>query len=612
MASPSQSSALHTLASPTRLSAAALHAGNGPSHITQSVAGDTQSIFTPPGQHKLRRVTASRPKYRIVNTDPTETLEASSSEDESDVDLSNDLPESMVPAIPRRNSRRALGRGSLIIAQNRKAKVFDWDYADGEGLKDEDSNDGNSQAPSRYSASTSCATPSSFSSDSTTDTDHTARIIRYWNSGNLAQAELQLGHHLSHQPQPARSDLDRRIRHLLGVIASLEGKWEQALLHFASVLTKPILDTKSIDDADCAAAYWMGDIYALSNRRTEALIAYSIVKQGVINLKTISTDTRQRFLEQLQVEQNFCRSDKDREYLKQRLDGARKCDGSASTTSLLDPDFMSSDTAHRLLELVCFSTDSAHTAKSNQSRVMALSVLETKATAGENPHNLQLSASALSSTAPWPMPFDPRFCIGNVACGLPFSIDRNLLELKTIPRASGALSRKRLNCFTCQGLQWLILTLRACMEKFELKYTEFANPTSTCLIAQYVSTDGPYASMHFISISIFRLTIRSGFGVDICPGGIFSSRITQASEEVQAPKLKRVKDLIRNYLDVALIRQEALEDQLTAVPVMSINGVTSIHRGSPVKGKQKRQSMSHSSPASSSRSGGFSLDSLRR
>lgn len=351
----------------------------------------------------------------------------------------------------------------------------------------------------------------------------------------------------------------------------------------------------------------MGDIYALANRRVEAMIAYSVVKHGMEIFNSSSTTSPGRLLERLEAEQGTCRSGCDKQYFERQLD--RMVQGT-STDSILSPEVITRDSAREFLEGIQWSLNDDEVVKPKQSRAMAFSDLDPKTTARqEECHGLHLTTSTFDPTAPWPLPFDPLFAIGNISCGMPLSSECDFLHIKKIPRASGALSRSRINCFACPDLSWLILTLRACMAKLGLKYTEIANATGTWMVAQYASSEeGSIASVHFISISIFRLTFRSGFGVEICPGGIFSSRITtkveQKNDEVErhAHELKRVKKLIRDYLNAALRRQEAFEDSNTVIPVLSINGVTSIHKGALSK-VEKRRSESSSSPAISSRSG---------
>lgn len=549
----------------------------------------------------------SKPKYRVVNADPYEGEEASSDSTSEDGGVSEDVHESRAPEIPERNSRRTLRRSSIGIAQKRMARVFSRDCDDDIDSAGEVTALMLKNSHAESSKSKKCPSPTSSGPIGDVDTELEALTIRTWNNGDLDQAGPYLEDLLIRRPRSVSPDMNRRIRHLLGVIASLKGLWEQALSHFVSVLNTPVLDAAHLNSGDCAAAIWMGDIYALSNRKAEALVAYSIVEQSLASLASDCTKDNGNLVSRIQAEQNLCQDGNDRLFFELQLDEKMQCD-LAGADSILNPSIMSRDTSQKFLELIQWSPNTIHLAKPNQSRAMALSDMNQKSTDCQDLPKLQLSTQALTSSAPWPMLFDPLFASGNIACGLSLSSARDLLHLKDIPRTSGALSRSRMNCFTCQDLHWLIKTLRACMERLELKYTEIANTTGTWLVPQYSSTEALIASTNFISLSIFRLKFRSGYGVEICPGGIFSSRIINNLEKEKggengghAHELKRIKKLIRNYLDAALRRQEALDEQNTVIPVMSINGVTSIHRGSSSKGKRP-ESGTLSSPASSSRS----------
>jgi hypothetical protein len=544
-----------------------------------------------------------------VNADPSQ------SEEESDeANLAEGLPtaqhESGAPEPPGKTLRLTLGRGSLLTADKRKARVFDADDDDDGGVdlhcekltSLHDESHSTSLDPNAVEDLPLHASESEVQAQE----EAASAVVQAWNEGRMDQAELHLQEILVLPPISPESS--RRAHHLLGVMASLKGKWDEALTLFLSVLTFPSTDAKQLDAGDCAAAYWMGDIYALSKRRTEALVAYTIVEQGLASLDQDATTSPQQLLQRVRTEQRISQAGNDKEYFERQLDNTPHDDdnGTVSQSSILNPSILSREAAQMLLDSLQWPPDNAISAVSHQSRAMALCDLDPKSSTWQDLHRLQLHPSALAPSATWPMQFDPLFASANIACGLPLSARRDLLQLKDIPRTSGALGRSRMNCFTCQDLRWLVTTLRACMKRLELKYSEIANNTGTWLIPQYSSTEGTIASTHFISIAIFRLTFRSGYGVEICPGGIFSSRVLTVEEKGggHAHELKRIKKLIRSYMDAALRRKEALEEKDLVVPVMSINGVTSIQRGSMSKAKGKRpESVSSSSPATSSRSG---------
>ena len=103
-------------------------------------------------------------------------------------------------------------------------------------------------------------------------------------------------------------------------------------------------------------------------------------------------------------------------------------------------------------------------------------------------------------------------------------------------------------------------------------------------LARYKIAGDEIATSHFFSIPIYRLSFRPGYGVDICSEGIFSSRIQNVApkgeKRVHGEEVKRVKKMIKEALEMAAKRQEATESKgmSMTLPVMSINGVTSLHR----------------------------------
>lgn len=100
--------------------------------------------------------------------------------------------------------------------------------------------------------------------------------------------------------------------------------------------------------------------------------------------------------------------------------------------------------------------------------------------------------------------------------------------------------------------------------------------------ARYKAGEDEIAMTHFFSIPIYRLSFRPGYGVDICSDGIFSSRTqsveTKTEKGMYSEEVKRVKKMIKEALEMAAKRHEATESKSMTLPVMSINGVTSLRR----------------------------------
>jgi hypothetical protein len=116
----------------------------------------------------------------------------------------------------------------------------------------------------------------------------------------------------------------------------------------------------------------------------------------------------------------------------------------------------------------------------------------------------------------------------------------------------------------------------------EIEWSEVIIDYGPKFLARYkVAGDGIATSL-FFSIPIYRLSFRPGYGVEICSDGIFSSRIQNVEPKgekgVGGEEVKRVKKIIKEALEMAAKRQEATESKSMTLPVMSINGVTSLRR----------------------------------
>ena len=92
----------------------------------------------------------------------------------------------------------------------------------------------------------------------------------------------------------------------------------------------------------------------------------------------------------------------------------------------------------------------------------------------------------------------------------------------------------------------------------EMEWSEVVNVEGTWFVVRYSFMESKFATTHYFSIAVFKqaLKFKSGYGVEICPDGIFSARIIQSDAEhikgVHVLESKRVKTLIREYLDNAV------------------------------------------------------------
>lgn len=117
-----------------------------------------------------------------------------------------------------------------------------------------------------------------------------------------------------------------------------------------------------------------------------------------------------------------------------------------------------------------------------------------------------------------------------------------------------------MDCFTAIDLKWLVQTIRQSLRTLAMEWSEVANVKGTWFMVRYSFMQTRIATTHYFSIALFRQSLRAGYGVDICPDGICSSRIMKADWEhlngVHNSESKRIKKLIRDLLDEAA-KQEA-------------------------------------------------------
>lgn len=316
------------------------------------------------------------------------------------------------------------------------------------------------------------------------DEERKRLIVELWNNSHWDQAEAYLTGY--QESLVERNDLlpQRRIRHLLGVCASYKGEWRRSIPIFLSVLRTPIRDISELDDGDCAAAYWLGDSYAMLNQRTEALLAYSIAERGSL----FQDPSQPRLQLCIRAEQDACRLD---------VSSAESKRPTSAEPSILDDDTVTQAAAKSLLEYKRRNTSDAAFKQieltQNTSRNYQLYSLHGP-TPPSSPfthyQRLKLAAVFFEPNTPWPMMYDPLFTLANVQRGRFLAYEGDLLDVFSInPNAklpkSGPVGLSRMDCFTCNDLTWLIKTVRECLRAFEMDWSEVANVQGTC---SYIST----------------------------------------------------------------------------------------------------------------------------
>lgn len=400
-------------------------------------------------------------------------------------------------------------------------------------------------------------------------------IISSWNAGQWDQAKHNIEILSSRHSEHRNSGLARRLEHLLGVIASINGHLEDALAHFLAVFAAPVDNVSQLDVGHCAAAYWMGDMYALLNRKTEAVLAYSVAAKT-----PLAEDPGWLPLQQLILtEREACRSGNVKTGVNISVDHESQDEDKAADT-ILDPRIIARDVARTVMQADNQPTErDTRKLDPNRSRAMVLHDSGVQSGTWQEKQKLEIDATAFELSSAWPLPTDPLFVLENVRRHRLSTPESDLLRSGM---SAAKIPKKSRLAFSCQDLRWLIVTLRTCLMKLEIEWSEVIIEHGPKFFARYKVAGTGVATSYFFSVPIYRLSFRPGYGLDICPDGIFSSRIQSVEPKtdkgVQAEEVKRVKKMIKEALETAAKRQEATESRSMTLPVMSINGVTSLHR----------------------------------
>ncbi|CAK4031636.1 hypothetical protein AC579_8706 [Lecanosticta acicola] len=305
------------------------------------------------------------------------------------------------------------------------------------------------------------------------DSERILLIVHFWNHCHWAQAERHLIGHLESLNARSEDASLRRVQHLLAVCASFQGHWDEALDRFMKVLRAPITDLFDLDDGDCAAAYWLGDLFAMQNRRADAVLAYAIAERG--SLFGSAEPTAQIIgAEQTAVQLDVSKADFRRRWSQEAFE-AKEGD---QASSLLDSRIVSVEAAKRCVD----SQSCKHRVKCEHAqRPVQLDQERTRASYLPGV-SLKISSDSFDASTPWPLPFDPIFCLANVQRGRLLAFECDMLDVfRRNPEAKlpRSLRLGKMDCFTCNDLTWLITTIRACLDQLETEYSEIVNVQGT-------------------------------------------------------------------------------------------------------------------------------------
>jgi hypothetical protein len=411
--------------------------------------------------------------------------------------------------------------------------------------------------------------------DSELDNEIINAIVSSWNAGQWDQAKHNIEVLSSRHDERSDHRLSRRLEHLLGVIASMNGQLETALKHFLAVFSVVIEDAYQLDVGHCAAAHWLGDIYALLNRKTEAILAYSVAARTPLAEDPIWLPLQQ----QIVTERDACRSGDVKTGINIST-GHEPQDKDRVADTILDPSIITRSVARIIMQADCQTAGrEAGKLDPNRSRAMALRDMGMQSGPWQEQHKLEIDATIFDLSQPWPLLFDPFFVLENVRRHRLSTPESDLLRSDL---SAAKIPKKIRLAFSCQDLRWLIVTIRSCLARLQIEWSEGIIDHEPRFLARYRVTGTGISTTHFFSIPTYRLSFRPGYGVEICPDGIFSSRIesaeTKADKGANIEEAKKVKEMIKEGLEIAAKRQDATESKSMTLPVMSINGVTSLHR----------------------------------
>ncbi|KAF2172077.1 hypothetical protein M409DRAFT_49828 [Zasmidium cellare ATCC 36951] len=366
------------------------------------------------------------------------------------------------------------------------------------------------------------------------DQERMRHIVHYWNESSWDIAEQYLTAHLDEINTGSHGPSFRRTQHLLGVCASFRGEWDEAINRFIKVLRKPIRRVSDLDDGDCAAAYCLSSA------------------------------------ERMAVQLGVSKSEFKRHWSEEALLTIEKGAG----PSILTNDVIAMETARSCLENGSQEKRDQETrdfAELVRARHLHAFLLKDNDKLGVRPElnermAMKIDADCLDPDSPWPMPYDPLFCMPHVQRGRLLAYECDMLNVfETNPEAKlpRPLSLK-LDCFTCSDLTWLITTIRTCLTTYEIDHSEVVNVQGTWFCCRYSFMQHKIATTHYFSIALFKHPFRGSYGAEICADeGMGSARIVESAGNykngVHCQEPKRIKRLIRHYLDEAAKRAHSKE-----------------------------------------------------
>ncbi|KXT02831.1 hypothetical protein AC578_5363 [Pseudocercospora eumusae] len=400
-------------------------------------------------------------------------------------------------------------------------------------------------------------------------------IEHCWNRRDWDRAELYLLEHLIAMRRLHDKDRIRRVKHLLAICSSFRGEWDDAIERFVTVLRKPIRRISDLDNGDRAAAYWLGDLYAMQNRRSDASLAYAIAAHIPPNSDQNGSEMPSRRM--LLAEQDVVQLDTP------PLDIAEAYQSPSShygSPGLFDEAIITQNAAkacldrnatidtnlgsmHDSIKLVRHGSRASCLESSNHVDSLVLEHLPGFA--------LEISVSSFDPKSQWPLPYDPYFSIANIQRGrLLKSEGCDMHEIfSTNPDAINTIPRRLKNpSFTHPDLLWLIQATRKCLQNLEIEYSEVVNFRGSWWVCRYSFLHRTIATTHYFSIALFRRVFRSAhFGVhvgDMCSARILPPLHVAFPKGVHYLEPKRVRAMVFEFLKEEAEAAESCHGNVTS------------------------------------------------
>ncbi|SMQ49807.1 unnamed protein product [Zymoseptoria tritici ST99CH_3D7] len=389
-------------------------------------------------------------------------------------------------------------------------------------------------------------------------------IVYFWNHRLWDLAENYLEAWLEVLLGKSVRDLRaRRVKHLIAVCASLRGEWDLAEIRFIACLRRPILDLKQLDDGDCAAAYWLGDLYALQNRRVEAAVSYGIAKKSSMARSSGLVFGCTVAAEQTAVLTGL--PDDDARLLLSSGKSPQPAVNVNECVSVLHASVMSSEVARRCFEDAQRKCVHGRAASFEQDRTRSDHINDAhhlgRIFAKPNHNVLQLTQTSFEPSSPWPLPYDPLFVMANVQHGRLFDTENNLLSfyrnVETEPKLPRQLRIRRVDSLASPDLLELIETVRECLKELEMEHSETITTQAAGFHVRYTLITHRIATTHYFSLGLFKHTLRSGYGVKVLAGSeMCSARLVsmelEGSKGVRDGEARMVRKIVMGSLNVVL------------------------------------------------------------